>query len=176
MATIIAARLQLQSQAEDAVEQLIHAGFAAEKVTSFYVNTPGQHALYPIGGDRYQSPGIDEIGTEFSEALVEVTETLIGVNVHEDTHEKKPDAASNDKKTRSECVVSDPDSDIPTLRNAGMLVAVELAEPADQEKVTALFRQLGAEKIEKAEGEIVDGEWRDFDPLSEPCYLSLGHE
>lgn len=151
MATIIAASLQLQTQTEEAVEQLISAGFAPEKVTSFFVNPPGQHALYPIGGDHYQSPGIADEGDKnatFGTAFVEVAEAVIGV-----THDAKHKHASTPR------------------HRSGMLVAVELADQTDQDKAVAVLTQLGASNIEKAEGEIHDGEWRDFDPLSEPCYL-----
>jgi len=155
MATIIAAGLQLQSQAEDAVKQLISAGYAPEKVTSFYVNPPGQHALYPIGGDHYQSPGTTEKDGK-STAFAEVAEAVIGV-----THDKENAAPVNNTGN----------ADRTPLYRAGMLVAVEVSGQADQDKVAALFAQLGARDIEKAEGEIVEGEWLDFDPFSEPCYL-----
>lgn len=163
MATIIATSLQLQSQAEDAAEQLINTGFAPEKVTSFYVNPPGQHALYPIGGDHYQSPP-ETAGkaTSFETVFTEVAEAVIGA-----MHDKNsPDDAD---KTRNEGTASHADS-MPFHR-AGMMVAVEVASQADQGKAVTLLTQLGAINIEKAEGEIVDGEWLDFDPFSEPCYL-----
>lgn len=160
MATIIAGRLQLQHEAEETIEKLIQAGFAPEKTTSFYLNPPGQHAVYPIGGDRYQSPNTEELtgSTTFSEALTEVTEAVIGANQH-----KPPEKAD-----------SGTDSDNAhqfRLRRAGMLVAVELNNPSDREQAVALLTQFGAENIEQAEGKIIENEWVDFDPLSEPCYL-----
>jgi hypothetical protein len=149
MAIIIAASLQLHDQAQEAVEQLKRAGFAPEKVSSFFVNPPGQHALYPIGGDEYKSPGT----TSKSEAVIEeMAEAVIGVK-HDKNHSEHP-ADRNDP-----------------LYRTGMLVAVELPDQTYQDKVVALFARLGANNIEKAEGEIVNGEWIDFDPLSEPCYL-----
>jgi hypothetical protein len=52
-----------------------------------------------------------------------------------------------------------------------MLVAIELADRNFQNQAVSLLTKLGAQNIEKLEGKIVDGEWRDFDPLSEPSYL-----
>jgi len=162
MATIIAASLQLQNQAEEAVKQLVLAGFAPDKVTSFFVNPPGQHALYPIGGDEF-SDATEESGK--NTAFVEITETLIGV-----MHHKKPSEHA-DSAEKSENVSASP-AHTQRLRRAGMLVAVELADQTLQDKVVTLLSQLGATNIEKAEGEIINGEWHNFDPLMEPCYLS----
>lgn len=155
MATIIAGRLQLQEQAEEAIHQLVQAGFAPQKIASFYVNPPGQHALYPIGGDRFQSPGIEEIdkGLDVGSNVAAVTETMIGA--HKKVYKKE-------------------DSDHPhpvLLRRAGMLVAVELPDSTSCAEVTALFKRIGATHLEQAEGEIVNGEWPDFNPISEPCYI-----
>jgi hypothetical protein len=157
MATIIAASLQLQNQTEDAIEQLILAGFAPEKVTSFFINPPGQHALYPIGGDRYESPGTTENidkNTKLGTAFVEMTEAVIGV-----PHENAP----------ADVVTTHANS--APLHRAGMLVAVEVIDKANQEKAIAVLQRLGAKNMEEAEGEIVNGEWIDFDPLSDARYL-----
>lgn len=161
MATIIAGSLQLHTQAENAVKQLVNAGFSPDKVTSFFVNPPGQHALYPIGGDEYSDTAKNSgKGTPF----VEITETLLGV-----MHHKKPsDHANDDEESKNSALRSD--QTIP-LRRAGMLVAVEVADQTLQDKAVTLLTQLGANNIEKAEGEIIDGEWHNFDPLHEPCYL-----
>lgn len=161
MATIIAGRLQLQHQAEEAIEELIQAGFAPDKITSFYVNPPGQHAMYPIGGDRYQSPAKEEPGknAKFRETITEVAEAMIGADKHK-AHEKADSGHVTDEHAHAL-----------RLRTAGMLVAVEIINHSHQEQAVALLTQLGAKNIEKAEGEIIDGEWADFDPLSEPYYL-----
>ena len=165
MATIIAASFQLQSQAENTVEKLIRAGFASEKVSSFYVNPPGQHALYPIGGDHYQSPAIagkEGNSAPLETAFAEVAEAVIGVQ-----HDK--DSSVDTAPINN--TIGSASTDTKPSHRAGMMVAVEVAGQADQDKVVALLTQLDAHNIEKAEGEIVDGEWLDFDPFSEPRYL-----
>lgn len=155
MATILAARLQLQNQVDEAIAQLSQAGFAPGKMTAFYVNPPGQHAVYPIGGDRFQSPGKPVLGER---ADVHV-ETLVDSFLPG----QRPQAPAADPDTDSTESVE--------LRKSGMLVAVEVDDQAGQDRAIALFSSLGAVVIETAQGKIVDSEWRDFDPLSEPNYV-----
>jgi hypothetical protein len=158
MATIIASRFQLKEQAELVIEQLIQVGFDADKITSFYVNPPGQHAVYPIGGDRYQSPGVPVFGHRAENVSLGVTvvETVIGTEPVKDMSiEGKP---------------GDQHETAP-LRRAGMLVAVELDDRNFQDRAVTFLEKLGAEDIEKSEGKIIEGEWLDFDPLSAPSYL-----
>src|SRR6478736_10552046 len=57
---IIAGRFQTQPEANHAIEELQRSGFEREHISTFYVNPPGQHDAYPIGGDRAHSPGAKE--------------------------------------------------------------------------------------------------------------------
>ncbi|HMN81038.1 MAG TPA: hypothetical protein PKA20_14040 [Burkholderiaceae bacterium] len=59
MTRIIAGRFQLQDEAREAVRRLVESGFPEDRVTTFFVNPPGRHATYPIGGDRDVSPGAE---------------------------------------------------------------------------------------------------------------------
>jgi hypothetical protein len=54
------------------------------------------------------------------------------------------------------------------LRPAGMLVAVAFDDPGDETRVVELLRRLGAHHLERARGNIVNGDWADFDPSSIP--------
>jgi hypothetical protein len=53
-------------------------------------------------------------------------------------------------------------------RAAGMLVAVAFDDPGMEARAVDLLRRLGAIQIERARGNIVDGDWADFDPASTP--------
>jgi phage tail tape-measure protein len=53
-------------------------------------------------------------------------------------------------------------------RAAGMLVAVAFDDPDMEAQAVDVLRRLGATQIERARGNIVDGDWADFDPASEP--------
>jgi hypothetical protein len=53
-------------------------------------------------------------------------------------------------------------------RKAGMLVAVAFDDPAMDARAVDILRTLGAFQIERAKGNIVAGDWADFDPKSMP--------
>jgi hypothetical protein len=53
-------------------------------------------------------------------------------------------------------------------RPAGMLIAVAFDDPGLEARAVDLLRGLGAHHIERAKGNIVDGDWADFDPASPP--------
>jgi hypothetical protein len=57
---IIAGRFEQETHARDAVEALRREGFPADDVSAFFLNPAGQHATFPIGGDRDASPGATE--------------------------------------------------------------------------------------------------------------------
>ena len=156
MATILAGRVQLQRHADELVDQLKQTGFAPEKITSFFLNPPGQHALYPLGGDRYQSPGFGKVAGSL---FAKIVEALFGIQ------------RSGKERARTASAASASGENAAPLRKGGMLVAIELTDPACMSQVVDILTRLGAEDIEKSEGEIVNGEWRDFNALSTPCYV-----
>jgi hypothetical protein len=49
-----------------------------------------------------------------------------------------------------------------------MLVAVAFDDPNLESQAVDVLRKLGAHHIERARGNIVDGDWADFDPNSTP--------
>jgi hypothetical protein len=53
-------------------------------------------------------------------------------------------------------------------RKAGMLVAVAFDDAGDEGRAVDVLRKLGAVQIERARGNIVDGDWADFDPSQPP--------
>ena len=48
------------------------------------------------------------------------------------------------------------------------LIAVAFDDPGLESRAVDLLRGLGAHHIERAKGNIVDGDWADFDPASPP--------
>jgi len=50
MANIVAGRFEQQTDADAAIAELTRQGFARDEVTSFFVNPPGEHAKFLIGG------------------------------------------------------------------------------------------------------------------------------
>jgi hypothetical protein len=49
-----------------------------------------------------------------------------------------------------------------------MVVAVAFDDTGLEQRAVDLLRDLGAHHIERARGNIVDGDWADFDPASVP--------
>ncbi|AEK60140.1 membrane protein [Collimonas fungivorans] len=182
MSSIIFGRFQLQDDVHYAVSKLVQAGYPREAICSFYLNPAGQHDIYPIGGDRDKSPGAEKtdtglaagaavgagMGAGVGAAVVPVIGPVLGslVGAHlgglvgsldatKDSRGK--DAKDNDSRQE--------------IRKSGMRVAVAVADDRQESAATALLKALGATDMERGNGTIADGDWRDFDPLSKPCYI-----
>ncbi|MFL6716428.1 MAG: hypothetical protein ACJ8G3_08715 [Burkholderiaceae bacterium] len=180
MTTIIAGRFELQDDAQRAAAELARAGFPAERISVFYVSPAGQHDQTAIGGDRDQSPGAEGTGKgnaagiaaggAIGAAVGAVTAPLTGpigaitgafVGGHMGQLVGAMGATKDDGGDVGE-------NRIP-VRQAGMLVAVE-ASGAQDRAVDAL-RAVGAADLEIGEGNIVAGDWQDFDPVAPPRFI-----
>jgi hypothetical protein len=180
MSNIIAGRFQLQDDVDRATSALAEAGFDADRISGFYLNQPGQHDQTPIGGDHLQSPGAKEtpegvvqgvatggaVGLAIGTATAPLTGplgpimgSLVGGHVgslFSFTKMKERGEPEEGGENR-----------VPP-RQAGMLVAVAFDDPAQAERAIDVLRGLGAHHIERAQGNIVDGDWADFDPTIPP--------
>ena len=180
MSTIIAGHFQLQDEVERARRALVDAGFSSERISGFYLSQPGQHDLTPIGGDNLHSPGAKEspegvaqgatAGAAVGAVAGAVTAPLTGpigpvvgglVGAHVGSlfsFTKMKEAGEKEEGGRA------PRENRP----AGMLVAVAFDDAGLEQRAVDLLRSLGAHHIERARGNIVDGDWADFDPSSPP--------
>ncbi len=180
MTSIIAGRFQLQTEVEDAIEELQRAGFAREGISAFYVNPPGQHHTFPIGGDRAESPGAKESGkgvaagaaagaaaglaaAPFLGPVGAVTGSLVGAHVGGLV------GGLSQMKERGETGehAEDVENAAP-IRKAGMMIAVATGDHDQEGCAINVLRSLGAADIERAQGTIENGDWRDFNPVSSP--------
>jgi hypothetical protein len=175
MSIIIAGHFQLQDDVERARQALVDAGFDPGRTSGFYVNQPGQHDLTPIGGDHIISPGAEDSPTGVVEGAG--TGAAVGVAVGAATSPVTGPlgpAVGGLLGAHLGTLFSFSKMKDPTEeghhppRVAGMLAAVAFDDPADQARAVDIFRKLGAHHIERAQGNIVDGDWADFDPNSEP--------
>lgn len=176
MSTIIAGHFQLQDSAQDACEAFKAAGFDGARISTFYNNPPGQHAVIPTGGDRVASPGAKDtpegvakgevtgaaVGAALGAASIPVTGPLgpvlgglVGAHVG---------------SLYSFSELKDKDESGPPPRHATMMVAVAV-EPGGEARAIELMRRQGAQQVERAEGLIENGDWKDFDPLSVPQFV-----
>lgn len=187
MSLIIAGRLPDQEQTESAVKALVEAGFAPNYISSFYLNPPGQHNLYAVGGDRDDSPGAHEarkgvvkgaagggtvgavIGLTGAPAFGPVgpaVGALVGAHVGgligslSEMKERGESEDSNNDDVGTENMVHQ--------RKSGMLIAVNIEVPETATEAIRVLREKGAQDIEHATGNIAGGDWVDFDPLQPP--------
>lgn len=181
MSTIIAGRFQLQDEVDRARDALADAGFDTGRISAFYLSQPGQHDETVIGGDHIQSPGAKEtpegvvkgvatggaVGAVVGAATAPVTGPLgpivgglVGGHVGSLFSFSK-------MKERGEAEEGSTENRVPP-REAGMLVAVAFDDTGLLDRAVDVLRRLGAHHIERAEGDIVDGDWADFDPASRP--------
>jgi len=185
MGYIVAGYLQQQDQVNEVINQLVGSGFAKEKISAFYVNPPGQHDLYPIGGDQDESPGAKEsadglatgitTGSVIGAALGSATTPLVGplgpitgglVGAHIGSLVGSM-SSMKDKGDREE---GDATNTKPQ-RHSGMVVAIDLADSTMEGDVIRVLQTHGADQIERAQGHISNGDWVDFDPLTPPTLI-----
>lgn len=180
MTTIIAGRFELQTGVDDAIEELMHAGFSREQISSFYLSPAGRHAEFPIGGDTDKSAGAKESGkgvaggvavgaaagvaaTPVLGPLGPVAGGLLGAHIG--------GLVGGLSKMKEQGEVGDEGEDAENaapMRKSGMMVAVAVGDHEHEDHAINLLRSLGAMDIERAEGTIDNGDWHDFNPLSIP--------
>lgn len=185
MPTIILGRFQLVDETEQAVNELVDAGYARDAITTFYLNPAGQHATHPGGGDRDESPGAEHtpagvgtgaatgavVGAAVGSATVPVTGPVgpaLGglVGAHLGSLIGTLAATENTDG-------DDSHSQQAQVRKAGMRVAVAVEGPPQENEAIALLHSLKAADIERSEGHIERGDWDDFNPLTPPRYVDL---
>ncbi len=180
MSTIIAGHFQTQDEADAASAALAQAGFTQERVSTFYLSQAGQHDMTPIGGDNIVSPGAKEtpmgvvkggatggaVGVVIGAATSPLTGPLgpivgglVGAHVGSlFSFTKMKEAGEGEEGGRA-----------PTeQRKAGMLVAVAFDDAGDESRAVDVFRRFGAVQIERARGNIANGDWADFDASVPP--------
>ena len=184
MSKLIVARLQEQDETAAAGSALESAGFPAATISSFYVTSPGQHDMFPLGGDREASPGAKDAGE--GAAVGASTGGLVGgavgalaipiggpatvvggallggyigslVGSLSEMKEKGENEADGERQR--------------SVRKAGMLVAVVASDESKQELAINVLRNSGGHDFELADGHIEAGDWADFDPRVSPKFL-----
>jgi hypothetical protein len=184
MSMIIAGHFQLQDEVEAARAALVEAGFDAGRVSGFYVSQPGQHDMTAIGGDEHFSAGAKETPTGLAEGagggavigavagaatapvtgpLGPVVGGLLGAHVGSlFSFSRMKDRGEHEEGGQN----------VHAPRLAGMLVAVAFDDPGLEARAVDVLRRLGAHHLERARGNIVGGDWADFDPRSTPDVIA----
>lgn len=169
---LIAGRFQTKAKA-DAAAAIITRYVDRNDICIFHNNPPGQHGVLPMGGDEEASPGADK--AQDSSATAAIAAGLVagaigmaggpvtalaaaGVAAYTGSLLGSMEGAS-ENGTRGT---------LPAGRPAGVILAVRIARPANEEFVINDLRSGGAEDIETAEGEWRDSDWVDFNPVRAP--------
>lgn len=172
MERIIAGRFHTQSEASAVAAKISHY-VATSDICIFYNSPPGQHAVLAVGGDENEDPdaagaGQSAGGTALAAGLTAgavgtlggpvvalaaagtaaYLGSLVGALSELGEHEDKPLA--------------------PERRSSGVMLSVRVADMDNENRVIAALRAEGAEDIERAHGEWLNGDWTDFDPVTAP--------
>ena len=177
MNTIIAGRFDEQTEVDQTVNDLHRAGFAADQIDTFFVNPPGQHDVFPVGGDQDESAGATNadakaVGGIGVGAIVGIGAGLatspflgpvaiaVGAGVGAYAGSLAGALGGMDDPHKLE-----DDATVPQSRHGGLIVAVHAPDQGTQSQAIAVLRARDAKDIEGAEGKWVEGSWSDFDPL-----------
>ncbi len=189
MATIIAGRVETQQRADDLMAELQSRGVATSDMQAFYVNPPGQHGAYPIGGDVRADTGTEEsslgqasgvaagaaaglaagavAGAAIPPLAPILAVALAGVGAHVGGMAGALASTRTAAEEQQETETSTPDEDAVDMRRGGMTLAVRV-DAASEQSVIDLLTAAAVEDIERAQGDWQDGQWVDFDPLAPP--------
>lgn len=173
MSTIIAGLFENIDKAEDAVRDLRGNGFAADDVSQFANNPPGQHDQFPIGGDENSDPGAKHahggaaagagVGAGAGAAVGAVVGgppgAAVGAGVGAYVGSLVGALGGLDGKGTEQR---------PARRPAGVMVAARVEDTTEEQTAIEVMSAKGAGHIEKAEGRWSQGKWSDFDPVSTP--------
>lgn len=185
MSLIIAARFTTFDAANAAAQRLMQAGVNEESMHVFYVNPPGAHDSYPVGGDHAMDPDtkgaprkavgvatlLGAVGavagglvvSMFAESLIPIIAGA-GVGAYVGS---LAGAVSGMDRRRSSVQQSHRMVKETGGRPAGVMLAVNATGEHEQEIVRILVES-GGEAVERAQGRWRGGTWEDFDPTQPP--------
>lgn len=172
MSTIITGHFDHIEQLQEAVRRLQAEGYTEDDYEAYFLNPPGQHGLYKLGGDAPSDEGSRDAGKGAAAgalmggaaglaigSLAGPIGALAGSGVGayigafagalNKANAPHPEHASTDR---------------PAEHAGGPMMAVNVDRPGSETTVVAIFTQANANCINRGTGEWVDGEWRDFDP------------
>lgn len=192
MTLIIAARFPTFDAANGAAQRLMEAGVHEDALHVFYVNPPGAHDNYPVGGDQAVDPGTQgaprkALGTAavlgalgavaggvvlaaFADSFIPI---IAGAGVGAYVGSLAGAMRGMDKRRQN---VQQPHGVDRTGegRPAGVMLAVNATGERAQEIATVLV-QAGGQEVERAQGRWSGGKWEDFDPLDAPVPQNTGN-
>jgi hypothetical protein len=171
MEQIIAGRFDSFTEA-NAAAVLLNQYIDTDDICIFYNSPPGQHGVLPAGGDETADPEAENahsyalatgatVGAAagavglFGGPIVALAAAGVGA------YTGSLLGAMGGMNHKSE-------SSKYARRQAGVLVAVHLTDPNDEQRIISTLKKEHAEDIEHAQGKWHNGDWVDFDPVKPP--------
>jgi hypothetical protein len=189
MDTIIAGRFETYAAARQAEAVLKGSDFTANDICTFYVNPPGQHGAYPLGGDEYADKDARKADDDAGKGAALGGAVGVGAGIAAGAAAAAAPAAAaaavvgaagagaytgslagalhglgDDENKQDAAAPSEP-------RKAGVLVAVRAEDDSAALNAREIFKQSGASDVEIAQGTWRDGQWADFDPTAAPVAM-----
>jgi len=171
MQPIIAGRFESMAQADSTALQLTNY-INTNDICIFYNNPPGQHDVLLAGGDEKIDPGAKDAHASAIKtgATAGLTAGAIGLFAGPVVALA---AAGIGAYTGSligalQGTESNESADDPIRREAGVILAVHVTNPRNEEMIVSMLEDAGAMDIEHAHGEWRNGDWVDFDPTESP--------
>ncbi|MEP7157267.1 MAG: hypothetical protein ABI905_15910 [Betaproteobacteria bacterium] len=172
MDRIIAGRFPTKAKADAAAASILRY-VDRDDICIFHNNPPGQHGVLPEGGDEQDSPGAESPKDSAATTAVAaglaagaiglaggpiVALAAAGVAAYTGSLVGSMEGATENGEA----------GELPARRPAGVILAVRIARPANEEFVIDDLRASAAEDIEQADGVWRDGDWVDFNPVQRP--------
>ena len=154
---------------------LLAAGVPHHCLASFHNNPPGQHGTYPIGGDEHADPEARGVGRRAAAGAG--IGAGIGAGVGAAVGGALGAAAGTGVGALAGALAgtytglehnADEHPPTPDRRPAGIIVAVATPAEVSDDTVVRILKANEPVTLEESEGEVRDGEWKDFDPLAVP--------
>jgi hypothetical protein len=183
MAKLVVGRFEDIVHAKALLDALPREGFALREYGLFYVAPPGQHGLYPIGGDAYSDEGAKDAGKTAAAgaALGGATGLAVGAVAAAALPVAGVIAAlaaggigayiGSLYGALSGTESGDPAQatpEQPVEQPGGPRVAICVDRANTEAHALELLARFGAKDIGRAEGEWREGVWKDFDPRVPP--------
>jgi len=186
--TIIAGNFALKQDADVLISRLLAGGTLQEDIHCFALNPPGQHGLFPIGGDqdadKLASGGdsgalkgaaigaVVGMGAGIAAASLLGPAAIVG-GAAVGAYTGSVAGAMNSMGDKVDPEAGEDGAASPA-RQAGVMVAVRAAGPVAEDRTIGEMRASQARTVERTQGEWAGGQWVDFDPL-QPPNLVAGH-
>jgi hypothetical protein len=178
MDRIIAGRFETKSTADTVALQL-RQFVASSDICIFHNNPPGQHGLYPVGGDEAVDPGADGAGESSAggAAAAGVAAGTIGA-IGGPIAALAAGAAGAYIGSMAGALqgLGNEETNQAARRPAGVILCVRVLDPQIEARAINILHAGGAVDIEQADGEWRNGDWVDFNPIATPRLVKLPSE